>query len=113
MIGSDLTRLILCQMDWKGMSVDGGLLLQSSSISRSTVDPGLPVVLLLSHTGAGGVRVGLGTLTLLRCFDEVSHLIGIWLLEDSLSFSLGISLISQCPISDCFKLASAFLVLTL
>ena len=46
------------------------------------------MVLLLSHTGAGGVRVGLGTLTLLRCLDEVSHLIGIWLLEDSLSFSL-------------------------
>ena len=54
-----------------------------------------------------------GTLTPLRCLDEVSHLTGIWLLEESLSLSLGISLISQCPISDYFKLASAFLVLTL
>lgn len=41
-------------IDWKGMSVDGGLLLQSSSISRSTVDPGLPVVLLLCHTWRWG-----------------------------------------------------------
>ena len=36
----------------------------------------------VTHRG-GGVRAGHGTLTPLRCLDKVSHLIGIWLLEDS------------------------------
>lgn len=37
------------------------------------------------------------------------HLTGTWLPEDCLDFSLGICLISQCPINDCFNLISAFL----
>lgn len=100
-----LTRLMLYQVDWKGMSVDGGHLLQSSFISqvnqyskihwvypRASCGPAT-----LSHMGGGGVGVRCGTLTPIekhRCLDQVPHLTGTRLLGDSLNFRGGISFLN-------------------